>query len=552
MIFNKNKQEENEILESGIRDLVDNMFLIAIGLRKDATISYVNNHFLRLTGYTKDEVLNKNWFDMFIPIKKIDTVKKTFEIIVAEKYKMRSENPVLSKSGSEIFVEWHNSPITDPVTNKVLGTISIGVDITGRIEIEKLLKTTEESSRLRAAQLEEQNKILNDTKKGMLNLLDDSRRLEEELQKEKKSVELKVIERTMELNQEKARLEAAINSFPSGFLVTDKKGQVIIKNNILCQIFEASHTTECSIDVMHDLLKASVDVKANYAVCYNEKKQILLKDVIYDKKILEIYMAPIFVSQLTDKIIGVIVLITDVTEEKIIERSKDEFFSIASHELRTPITAIRGNIELISKYYSEKIQDKNFTEMLDDMRDSSIRLIHLVNEFLNTSRLEQGKMVFNITSFNIADVLQNVISDMNGSAASKNIPLIFEPSYDFVPIVQADPDKTKEIVINLVGNALAYTDKGAITIKLDRENSNVKVSIIDTGKGIPIQNQKLLFRKFQQANTNIYTRDVANSTGLGLYISKLIVESMNGKIFLERSEENAGSTFVFTLPLASV
>jgi len=548
MIFNNNISSK-KLINDGFMDLLESMFLIGLVLDVSGNVQYVNPHFLRITGYKKEEIIGKNWFDLFIPIKKIDTVKKTFEIITKEKYKMRSENPILAKDGSEIVIEWHNSPYMD-AKGKVIGSVSIGVDITGRIEIEKMLKTTEENSRLHAKKLEEQNQILNDTKKGMLNLLDDSNRLHEELQKEKKSVERKVIERTTELNAEKARLEAAINSVPSGFLVTDKKGDVLIKNASLSLIFNGLSPEECTVAKL-DALLINADLQKDYDKCIDERKPIQIKDITFGKKILDIYMAPIFISQISPEIIGVILLFSDVTEEKVLARSKDEFFSIASHELRTPITAIRGNIELITKYYADKVNDPSFKQMLDDMKESSIRLIHLVNEFLNTSRLEQGKIVFNIAEFNPADVINTVITDLGVTAQNKGVALITS-GLDGTPNIKADPEKTKEILINLIGNAISYTDKGSITVSALRENTSLKISVTDTGKGIPEQNQQLLFRKFQQANTNIYARDISNSTGLGLYISKLLVESMGGKIYLESSEVGKGSTFVFTLPLALV
>ncbi|NMB70262.1 PAS domain S-box protein [candidate division WWE3 bacterium] len=547
MLFNT-KQTDDQLIRTGFMELLESMFLIGLVLDIEGTVKYVNPHFLRITGYKKEDVVGKNWFDLFVPIKKIDTVKKTFEIITREKYKMRSENPILAKDGSEIVIEWHNSPLMQG--NNVIGSVSIGVDITGRIEIEKMLKTTEESSRLHAHQVEEQNKVLNDTKKGMLNLLDDSNRLQDELQKEKKSVERKVIERTTELNQEKARLEAAINSVPSGFLVTDKKGGVLIKNASLSEIFNGLSPDECTIEKL-DVLLTNVNLLDDYKRCIDERKPINIRDITFGKKILDIYMAPIFISQISPEIIGVILLISDVTEEKVLARSKDEFFSIASHELRTPITAIRGNIELITKYYTDKVNDPSFRQMLDDMKESSIRLIHLVNEFLNTSRLEQGKIVFNVTDFNLQEVIETVVNDLEVSAKNKGVSLQNDTNAD-LPKVKADSEKTKEVLINLVGNAIAYTDKGSISITAAQEDKFIKVSVKDSGKGIPEQNQQLLFRKFQQANTNIYARDISNSTGLGLYISKLLVESMGGKIYLESSEVGKGSTFVFTLPLALV
>lgn len=535
-----------KIIEKGLRSLVTGMHRIAIGFDKKGNVCCFNDHFLELTDYEESEVLEKNWFDTFIPQNKRDTVKKVFEAVISNNYHMHSENPIVKKDGNFLHVEWDNAPLINE-SEEVIGILSIGVDVTGRNEIEELLKVSEEKSRLRSELLERQNKDLEDTKKGMLNLLDDANELQEALQREKKSVERKVRERTQELNEEKARLLASINSFPSGFIATNQDKQIILTNHKLSELFSAD-TSKWGLEDFNIVLGKEVRINENIEKCLKDKESLLLKDINWAKKIFEIYFAPVFLSQISSEVIGVIILISDVTEEKILERSKDEFFSIASHELRTPITAIRGNIEMLKKYYTGRINDKDFIEMLDDIRDSSTRLIELVNEFLDTSRLEQGKIQFEKEEFNIVPVIKNVLMELTAAAAKKGLNLDFKDKR--IPNVYADQDRVKEVLINLVGNAINYTEKGGATVFIDQEDNFVKVSVKDTGKGISEQNQKYLFRKFQQANINLYTRDASHSTGLGLYISKLIIESLGGNIFLESSELEKGSTFTFLLPIA--
>ena len=116
------------------------------------------------------------------------------------------------------------------------------------------------------------------------------------------------------------------------------------------------------------------------------------------------------------------------------------------------------------------------------------------------------------------------------------------------PIGVADSKRIEEIIINLLGNSIKFTEFGTITVSVLREEDSLRLRVSDTGSGIPIQNQALLFRKFQQAGGSIYTRDSTRGTGLGLYISKLMIEAMGGKIFLEYSEEGKGTTFSFTIP----
>lgn len=526
---------------------LDQLHLLVLCIDSGGKILYANAHFLSLTGFTFDEAVGKSLYDTFVPVNKIETVAQKYSLIINNRYSMESEHPVLKKDGSQIIVAWHNVPIKLDADS--YGVISIGSDITSRVEIELLLSLNEKTMRERAEIYEKQNRILEDTKVGMLNLLDDAKRLEEELQYQKKNIENTVQQRTHELNEEKARLVAAINSFPYGFLVLNSEDRVVMVNEKLETIFSVRRI-EWQLKDLDESLGEAAGFMSNYKKVKTEKKPVLIKEIDLERRFLDVYIAPIFLNPLSLETIGHIILVNDITEQKIIEKSKDEFFSIASHELRTPLTAIRGNAELIKKYYAGKIEDNTFVEMLGDIQSSSERLIDLVNEFLNMSKLEQGKMQFVKENVDICELISGVIAELTSTAQNKGLYLNFESKVSGTPKVYADFNKLKEVAINLISNALAYTDEGGCTVTVEINMDQVKVSVSDTGKGIPPQNQNLLFRKFQQANYNLYTRDVAKSTGLGLYISKLIIGALNGSIYLESSKVGEGSTFVFTLPVA--
>jgi CheY-like chemotaxis protein len=252
--------------------------------------------------------------------------------------------------------------------------------------------------------------------------------------------------------------------------------------------------------------------------------------------------------------IGTVILLADITDAKVAERSKDEFFSIASHELRTPLTAIKGNASMILDYYKDKLKDPSLREMVEDVHTSSVRLIEIVNDFLDTSRLEQGKIQFKFQSFALDKVIEQVSYEMGAVLKQKDLKLTVDKAslnLGELPLIFADPDRTKQVIYNLVGNAAKFTEKGGITIRAHKEGPNMRVLVTDTGRGIPLEGQRLLFRKFQQAGSSLLTRDTTRGTGLGLYISKLLVEGMGGKIGLEDSEPGRGTTFFFTLPLAA-
>jgi signal transduction histidine kinase len=243
-----------------------------------------------------------------------------------------------------------------------------------------------------------------------------------------------------------------------------------------------------------------------------------------------------------------VILIDNITEEKMLERTRNEFFTIASHELRTPLTAIQGFVSLLKTYFADRISDPEVNHIIDNIGLSSSRLLKLVNDFLNVSRLEQGKIEFKTEIFDISVAIDEVIHEIGNLAEKKHIYLILKKQDTAVLYVNADRDKIKQISANIIGNAIKFTNQGGITVTVEENDGLVRTSIRDTGKGIPQISQNLLFRKFQQAENNLLTRDVNNGTGLGLYISKKFIEKMNGTIRLEQSKENEGSTFVFSLP----
>ncbi|MBI5357409.1 HAMP domain-containing histidine kinase, partial [Candidatus Saccharibacteria bacterium] len=248
--------------------------------------------------------------------------------------------------------------------------------------------------------------------------------------------------------------------------------------------------------------------------------------------------------------IGAVVLLDDVTESTMMERSKDEFFSIASHELRTPLTAIRGNTSMMLEYYKDDIKNEDLKEMITDIHGSSQRLIEIVNDFLDTSRLEQGRMEFNLQKVSLAELIGAVVKDTSTVTKERLNEVRIDASINKLPQVYADPDKLKQVLYNLIGNSIKFTEKGKITISSVLEGDKVRISIIDQGRGIGADSRKLLFRKFQQASNSILTRDATKGTGLGLYISKMILENMGGTIRLDSSEVGKGSVFSFTVPIA--
>jgi signal transduction histidine kinase len=351
------------------------------------------------------------------------------------------------------------------------------------------------------------------------------------------------------LNDEKARLLASINSLKIGFAIIGIDGNSIINNPSLLGILNIK-TDSISLDQITKHLKIEGEgLFERLKNCTEDKCIVEIKEIMFGIKYLRLFLNPVF--SLSGIPIGGVLLLEDITDEKVLERSKDEFFAVASHELRTPLTAIRGNAEMILEEYKDKVTDENVKEMISDIDEASVRLIDIVNDFLEVSRLEQGNISFKKTDFDILEVAERVISSLRAEAEKKNITLeIIKPESD-LPKVFADKEKVNQVLFNLIGNSLKFTDKGSIKVNFEVLDNSLKVRVIDTGKGISIKNESLLFRKFQPAGDNILARDVTKSTGLGLYISKILIDKMDGTIGLEKTESGIGSTFFFTIPLNS-
>jgi two-component system, OmpR family, phosphate regulon sensor histidine kinase PhoR len=360
------------------------------------------------------------------------------------------------------------------------------------------------------------------------------------------------------LHTEQARLKASINSLNVGFIMTDTQNNAIMLNAVAGQILTPAGAAAPAYNSDHHWTVDEIDTvfgdnfkfKASFEKALHTGTPVEHKEVEFNQRILRIFMAPIRDDASdANQYLGAVVLMEDITDAKLLERSRDEFFSIASHELRTPLTAVRGNASLIQQVYSSRIKDADFDAMVGDIHGASVRLIGIVNDFLDATRLEQGRITFKSEPLAVHEVAQAVATDMATVAKEKGTKIVLGKDLGDMPLINADKDRVKQIIYNLLGNALKFTENGTITIEARVEGDFLKTLIVDTGPGISESDQRLLFRKFQQASNSFLTRE-ARGTGLGLYISKLLSEQMGGRISLDKSVIGKGTTFSFTLPLA--
>jgi len=231
---------------------------------------------------------------------------------------------------------------------------------------------------------------------------------------------------------------------------------------------------------------------------------------------------------------------------KAMDELKDEFLSVAAHELRTPITVIMGYLWMLENEKAGKL-NKRQKGFLEVAIENSERMTALVNDMLNVSKIERGNMKLHLKKMDICKKVKDMCSEMRFNADQQGIYLTVTGCDEGIDVL-ADDDRLSEILSNLLDNAIKFTKKGGVTVSLKDTQDYTKISIKDTGVGISKEDIKHLFHKFGRLETSYIRVAESGGTGLGLYIVKLYVEKMNGRVGAESPGVGKGSTFWFTLP----
>jgi signal transduction histidine kinase len=235
-----------------------------------------------------------------------------------------------------------------------------------------------------------------------------------------------------------------------------------------------------------------------------------------------------------------------------LDRLKDEFVSLASHELRTPMTAIKSYLWLFLEDSKNTLTEKQ-RRYLERAYSSTDRLINLVNDMLNVSRIESGRMVLDPQLSDLTKIIQDVISEIMPAAQKQEVELSFQVGQQQMPQVFVDINKIKQVLINLIGNSVKFTPSGGkIVVTVSIQDNMVLASVTDTGKGISKEDLPKLFQKFGIIESNYLVKQNIQGTGLGLYISKSIVELHGGKMWVQSEGKDRGATFTFGLPIPKI
>lgn len=359
------------------------------------------------------------------------------------------------------------------------------------------------------------------------------------------------------LKNESAKSNTIIQAISDGVIMTKPSGEISLINPAAQQMTgwtaaDALHLHVASIVKLEDEKGTPVQEGTHPILTSLAKRQAQRSTLVIVTKSDKRVTAAFSVTPLDDG--GVIAVFRDITKERAEEREQAEFISTASHEMRTPVASIEGFLGLA---LSPKVAtiDEKAREYISKAHSSAQYLGRLLKDLLEISRAEDGRLHNNMVVVEAVELARQTTESLQPKAAEKGLKLIYQPSGNksttgdttIAPVLytRADKDRLHETLSNLIENAIKYTPSGQVVVDVTTHHNQVRFSVKDSGIGIPPEDLPHLFQKFYRVD-NSDTREISG-TGLGLYLSRKLIESMHGKISAE-SEYHKGSTFYIDLP----
>lgn len=507
MEIEKNKEDESKIavlledltsLEKYASDLFAFLPMPVCLISSIGIFLEVNPAFEKITGYTTEEIIGKNIESVFDEGRIKELTKETVEkgLIKAR------EIDIFTKEKKKIPVS-ASSVLRKSEEGEIIGYF-IGI-----FDLSDIKKKEDE---------------LKNTQKALLNILEDTE------------------EARREIETEKNKTLAVIDNFTDGLLVFDEKNNLSLANPKAKDFFNIKNKEAAGKSILE--LTVFPEIKPLATLLGKEIKGVFRKEIqVKENLVLEVSTVPM--TRKTEKL-GTLVILHDITREKTIERMKTEFVSLAAHQLRTPLSAIKWALKMLLDEDLGKINEEQ-KDFIEKTYRSNERMINLINDLLDVARIEEGRYLYKPSPADIEELSQSVVNSYKEAVKRKNIRFQFKKPKKKLPQVTMDVEKIRLVIENLLDNAMRYTPPGGeVTVILKGDAKEVQLSVKDSGIGIPKDQQGRVFTKFFRA-ANVMKMET-EGTGLGLFITRNIIESHGGKIWFE-SEEGKGTTFYFTLPI---
>lgn len=357
------------------------------------------------------------------------------------------------------------------------------------------------------------------------------------------------------ISEQAAQAEALFHSIGDGAITTDEFGRITRINPVARQILGYSKKELIGQWFPKKIVMVDAEDKPVNLIDRPITKAFLTGKPIYQKAYyrrkngqkvpVSINVSPILTG---GKPLGAIEVFRDISFEEEVDRIKSEFISLASHQLRTPLSSIKTYTHMIKDGYMGEINGPQ-GEALQTIIEATDRMNELISTLLNITRMESGAIATTTRNVRIDLLAREIIKEFSAAAAASQLALRLSITGDQSKVIRTDKTILKEVIINLVTNAIKYTPaNGSIDMKIRLRKKDVLIQVSDTGWGIPKYSQDQIFSKFFRAE-NI-TRRETTGTGLGLYLVKGLVDSINGKIWFE-SSEGKGTDFFLSLPRSS-
>ncbi|PJA01010.1 hypothetical protein COX75_01010 [bacterium (Candidatus Gribaldobacteria) CG_4_10_14_0_2_um_filter_33_15] len=505
-------QQDLGELEKYIKEFSAFLPLAVCTVNPVGTILDVNKAFEKLVKFDSLEIVGKEIENFFLEKEKLNKLQKE---IIEKKEILNQEITLITKEKKEISVNASFSSREDAEGNYTGYFLGIS-DIS---ELKKFQIGLEERIRERTEELIK-------SREALLNILSDA----------EEAREIAEIERDKTLTM--------FENFPEGLMFFNNENKTALINPQINSFFNVNKEKLIGKGIK-DLEKIS-SLSSLVAILGEKLSPVYKKELeITENLILEISVLPII--SLAGEKIGTLVLLRNITREKIVEKLKTEFVTISAHQLRTPLSAIKWTVRMLLDGDVGELTDEQ-TEFLKKAYQSNERMVNLVNDLLNVTRIEEGRYLYNPEELDMIELIEKTIIPLKEIAERKNLKFEFLKPKEKEIKVRVDKEKISLAISNLVDNAINYTKEGKISIQFeyDSKDKQVKFSVKDTGIGISEEQQKRLFSKFFRGINAIKAE--TEGTGLGLFIAKNIIEAHGGRIWFE-SEEGKGTTFYFTLPL---
>ncbi len=521
---------------SRLKTYVDVASVIFVVIGNDCRIKLINPKGCQVLGYSEKELLGRDWFEMVIPEDKRDDIRSVFQKIINGEHSglEHIESEVITSSGKIRTIEWHNSYLKDDLGN-ITSTVSSGNDVTEILRLSKELEKREVEFKVQNIYLEE---LFEGSPEAVVVLDHDDKIIK--------------INRKFEELFGYNHVEANGRSINDLIVPEDQKNEGL---NLTNQVYKGGTIYYETKRMTKDGKLIDVSILGNPILIQGKLEAVygIYRDISKQKEA---------ESELKNVRDEMIFINKQLKQENILKESilkqleqtnlrlkdsdniKNEFISILSHDMGTPITVIKANLELIGEVYFNSL-DENLIRVLKNMERASKALERLRMDTLDLSRLDMGTMTIETNEFDLLQLIDESADGIRGPAAKKRQSVTIESERSLM--VRADRFKIQRVLNNYLSNAHRYSPEGkGFTISASKRGNEALVEVKDSGRGIKKEELEKIFERFYRTG-----KRVEGSTGLGLAIVKGIIKAHGGNSWAESEGEGKGSSFFFTIPLIS-